>query len=182
MIVGSPWRGDPFNPVHAGEREKSIPILKRKWIRAQMGEEEYWKEVDVERRTRRCTHDPVEGFSWVLQASLGRFGEDRPSIKLEGALEQLYIAPEASMPEIGYPLHCMIPKGSTLLTERILARQKHQVTARNNSPDGSGDFSTTYRVVGGSLMALLNTLDQAGFHPPVGRSKGKDGAPWHLSM
>lgn len=109
---------------------------------------------------------------------------ERPYLELRGRLSDLYVTPEPSMDVSNYPMHLMVPTGSTLLLEKMLLRVNHQVTAQLEKMDATagGDFSTTYRVTGGTLKALLNVLEQSGFPPPVGRTETRDGAPWHISM
>ena len=86
----------------------------------------------------------------------------------------------------------MVPVGSTRLLESMLARADGEVTVRfkklcdrecfSEETGTVGDFRTGYEIVGGSLKGILNSVQQAGFLPPVGRSRYNDGAPWTVSM
>ena len=175
---------DPFNRDHARQHEEAIPIFQRHYVSPTMDENSYYAEIQEENRTRRMTADPITGFSWILDASWGRFSVERPYLELRGRLSDLYVTPEPSMDVSNYPLHLMVPTGSTLLLEKMLSRANHQVTAQLEKMDATvgGDFSTTYRITGGTLKSFLNVLEQSGFPPPVGRTETRDGAPWHLSM
>ena len=175
---------DPFDAEQAARHETSIPILRRQFISPSMTDEEYYAEVQAENRTRRLTCDPIEGFTWVVRTKFGRFSEGRPFLELEGTLSQHYVTPEESMRELEYPMHVMIPTGSTLLLDRMLQRSGFEATVELRKMDGSpsGDFATTYEVTGGTLKGFLNVLQQSGFVPPVGKTATRDGAPWHVSM
>ena len=183
-VVAMDDGADPFNRDQAREHEEAIPILQRRYVTPTMDESAYYAEIQEENRTRRVTADPISGFSWILDVSWGRFSEERPYLELRGRLSDWYVTPESSMDTSNYPMHLMVPTGSTLLLEKMLRRANHQVTAQLEKMDAtpSGDFSTTYRVTGGTLKALLNVLEQSGFPPPVGRTETRDGAPWHISM
>ena len=175
---------DPFNRDHARQHEEAIPIFQRRYVSPTMDERSYYAEVQEESRTRRLTADPITGFSWILDASWGRFSVGRPYVELRGRLSDLYITPQSSMDTSEYPMHVMVPTGSTLLLEKMLLRVNHQVTVQLEKLDAtaSGDSATTYRVTGGTLKSFLNVLEQSGFPPPVGRTETRDGAPWHISM
>ena len=175
---------DPFNRDHAREHEEAIPIFRRHYVVPTMGEDAYYSEIQEENRTRRLTADPISGFSWILDVSWGRFSMERPYLELRGRLSDWYVTPESSMDVSNYPLHVCVPTGSTLLLEKMLSRVNHQVTVQLEKMDATagGDFSTTYRITGGTLKSLLNAIEQSGFPPPVGRTETKDGAPWHISM
>ena len=88
------------------------------------------------------------------------------------------------MSEINYPMHIMVPAGSTLLLQKMLQRQNNEFAVQLEKMDSStgGEYSTTYRVVGGTLKAILNVLEQCGFEPPLGKTATRAGPPWHISI
>ena len=175
---------DPFDPEQASRHESNIPFHRRQYTSPTMTDKEYYAEVQAENQTRRLTCDPISGFTWVVQTRFGRFSEGRPYLELVGSLSQHYVTPQASMQELEYPMHVMIPTGSTLLLDRMLQRSGYEATIELRKMDGSpsGDFATTYEVTGGTLKGFLNVLQQSGFLPPVGKTATRDGAPWHVSM
>lgn len=154
---------------------------------------ETWKEyytcVRDENALRAAGGDPLVGTTWMANARVMRFaGGSRGLIRLESPensppFEEEAVTRHSSMDDLGLPFHVTMNQ-STIDAANVLLQahnylvtfdvQKWKGAAFYNQEWGVSDFSTTYRVTGGTLHTILQQLQQGGHVPPLGE--------WHISM
>ena len=160
---------------------------KPKWRKVVVPESVQWSD-QAEANRLRLGNDPLLGRSFSCSASVGLFPNGRPFLKLQDpAMEALHVTPFSHMPDPSLPFHVTLPDGAQHVVNFLLREDGYNVTVQFRKWRGPkwwwrkasrdwvwADYSTTYRIDGGSLQEVLRKVEAAGYRPPL--------AEWHVSM
>ena len=136
--------------------------------------------ISAEDEKRRQQGDPFLGRTCKVAARVGSFCDKLAYVEVKGIddhpFHELCITAVESMKYPNDPLHCTIPGDGKVCMNELLRREGYVLTMNVEKWSGPkhwgakwgwADFSTTYRITGGSFYEVLQKFQhQYGFKAP----------------